>query len=101
MHTVLFVVDTGLAMTALAHDERPKKDLAILTVGVLGLLALRHGDDFAWSAVIPTRPPSRDRPQRGRAGAHPAHDRPRGRRRRRPSDRDAVLSYVARTICAR
>ncbi|GGH50355.1 DUF58 domain-containing protein [Microbacterium album] len=47
MHTVLFVVDTGRGMAALAPDERPKKDLAILAVGALGVLTLRHGDDFS------------------------------------------------------
>ena len=46
-HTVLFVVDTGRRMAALAHDERPKRELAVLAVGVLGLLSLRHGDDVA------------------------------------------------------
>mgnify|MGYP001951996613 FL=1 len=47
MHTILFVVDTGRSMAALAHDEKSKKDLAILATGVLGVLALRHGDDFS------------------------------------------------------
>ena len=46
-HTVLFVVDTGRRMSALARDERPKRELAVLVVGVLGLLSLRHGDDVA------------------------------------------------------
>lgn len=44
-HTILFVVDSGLGMRALARDEGGKKELAILAVGALGILALRHGDD--------------------------------------------------------
>lgn len=44
-HTILFVVDSGVGMRALAHDERSKKELAILTVGALATLAVRHGDD--------------------------------------------------------
>ena len=44
-HTILFVVDSGVGMRALAHDERSKKDLAILAVGALATLAVRHGDD--------------------------------------------------------
>src|SRR5690606_29003383 len=44
-HTVLFVVDTGAAMRALARDENSKKQLAILAVGALATLAVRHGDD--------------------------------------------------------
>ena len=46
MHTVMFVVDTGRSMAALAADERSKKELAILATGALGVLTLRHGDDF-------------------------------------------------------
>lgn len=44
-HTILFVVDSGVGMRALARDERSKKELAILTVGALATLAVRHGDD--------------------------------------------------------
>ena len=44
-HSILFVVDTGVGMRALARDEKPKKDLAVLAVGVLALLSVRHGDD--------------------------------------------------------
>ena len=44
-HTILFVVDSGVGMRALAHDEGSKKDLAILTVGALASLAVRHGDN--------------------------------------------------------
>jgi len=47
MHTVLFAVDTGRSMRALAQDERSKRELAILATGALGVLALRHGDDVA------------------------------------------------------
>jgi uncharacterized protein (DUF58 family) len=39
------VVDTSAAMRALARDEGTKKQLAILTVGALATLAVRHGDD--------------------------------------------------------
>ena len=46
-HTILFVVDSGVGMRALARDEHPKKDLAILAVGALSTLALRHGDDVS------------------------------------------------------
>ena len=45
-HTVLFVVDTGSGMRALARDEGTKKQLAILAVGALATLAVRHGDDL-------------------------------------------------------
>lgn len=44
-HSILFVVDSGVGMRALARDEGSKRDLAILTVGALATLAVRHGDD--------------------------------------------------------
>lgn len=44
MHTVMFVVDTGKTMAALAENEEPKRDLAILAAGALGYLTVSHGD---------------------------------------------------------
>jgi len=102
MHTVLFVVDTGLSMTALAHDEKPKKDLAILAAGALGVLALRHGDDFSLvhgdSDRVRRRAPGRSEGALEHAlrtiddaiSTTTAH-----------SDRDALLSFVARTVARR
>lgn len=46
-HTVLFLVDTGRGMRALAEDEGGKRDLAVLLTGALGFLTVRHGDDFS------------------------------------------------------
>lgn len=46
-HTVLFVVDSGRGMNALAEDEHPKRELAVLAAGALGFLTVRHGDDFS------------------------------------------------------
>ena len=102
MHTVLFVVDTGRSMTALAHDEKPKKDLAILATGALGILALRHGDDFSVvhgdAERVRRRAPGRSEGALEHALRTIAHAIAEGRA---PSDRDALLSYVARTIARR
>ena len=102
MHTALFVVDTGLSMAALAHDEKPKKELAILTVGVLGLLALRHGDDFC---LVSGDSAGVRRREIGRSEAALEHTLRQIDRAvddaSAPSDRDALLSYVARTISRR
>lgn len=63
MHTVIFIVDTGRRMRAIAPSGVPKKELAILSVGVLGDLAQRYGDSvalFAGSAAGTKRlPPTR------------------------------------------
>ena len=42
--TVLLVTDTGRNMAAEARSGEAKKDIAVLSLGVLGYLALRHGD---------------------------------------------------------
>lgn len=102
MHTVLFVVDTGRSMTALAHDEKPKKDLAILATGALGILALRHGDDFSIvhgdAERVRRRAPGRSEGALEHALRTIDQAISEGRA---PSDRDALLSYVARTIARR
>ncbi|KNY04669.1 DUF58 domain-containing protein [Microbacterium sp. GCS4] len=102
MHTVMFVVDTGRSMGALARDEKSKKDLAILSTGVLGVLALRHGDDFSLvygdAARVRRRAPGRSEG----ALEHALRTIDRAiDESTAPSDRDALLSYVARTISRR
>ncbi|MGO4186561.1 DUF58 domain-containing protein [Pseudarthrobacter sp. TAF60_1] len=42
--TVLLVTDTGRNMAADARDGEPKKDIAVMALGVVGYLAQRHGD---------------------------------------------------------
>ena len=42
--TLLLVTDTGRNMAAESRDGGPKKDIAVLALGVLGYLAHRHGD---------------------------------------------------------
>lgn len=101
MHTVLFVADTGVGMTALAPDENPKLDLAVLAIGVLGLLTVRHGDDFTVAygddTGIGRLPPRRSEAALEHAlrtvsdrAAQPGH-----------SDRDALLDTVAHTLTRR
>jgi uncharacterized protein (DUF58 family) len=43
-HAVLLVVDTGRNFAALSEGGTPKRDIAILAAGVVGYLAVRHGD---------------------------------------------------------
>ncbi|MGM1018361.1 MAG: DUF58 domain-containing protein [Actinomycetota bacterium] len=102
MHTVLFVVDTGRSMTALAADESPKRDLAVLATGALGVLTLRHGDDF--SLVYGDGAGARRRaPGRSEGALEHALRTVDGaiRTSTAPSDRDGLLGYVARTISRR
>lgn len=42
--TLLLVTDTGRDMAAESRDGEPKKDIAVLALGVVGYLAHRHGD---------------------------------------------------------
>ncbi|PRB18236.1 DUF58 domain-containing protein [Microbacterium sp. MYb62] len=102
MHTVLFVVDTGRSMSALAEDERAKKDLAILATGVLGVLALRHGDDFTtvYGDASKVRRLAPGRSEGALEHALRTIDRAIDESTA-PSDRDALLSFVTRTIARR
>jgi uncharacterized protein (DUF58 family) len=43
-HAVLLVVDTGRDFAALSEGGMPKRDIAVLAAGVIGYLAVRHGD---------------------------------------------------------
>ena len=43
-HAVLLVVDTGRSMAALAAPGSDKRDVAVLTAGVIGQIAMTHGD---------------------------------------------------------
>jgi uncharacterized protein (DUF58 family) len=43
-HAVMLVVDTGRTMAALADPHSPKRDIAVLAAGVIGDIAMRHGD---------------------------------------------------------
>jgi uncharacterized protein (DUF58 family) len=98
-HTVLFLVDTGKDMTALAADEQPKRELAILVAGALGILTLRHGDDFSLISGDASRV-RRQAPSSTEGGLE------RMLRAIRDeidastvaNDREAILRFVARTI---
>ena len=101
-HTVLFVIDAGRGMNALAEDERPKRELAVLATAALGFLTVRHGDDF--SVVYGDAAGIRRLAPSGTEGGlehalrridHAiAHSSA-------PSDRDALLGYVAKNISRR
>ncbi len=102
MHTVLFVVDTGRGMTALAHDERAKADLAVIATGALGFLAVRHGDDVSvvYGDASEIR---RIAPTGTEGGLEHALRRIQeaATASTAPNARDALLGYVARTIAKR
>lgn len=99
MHTILFAVDTGRRMAAVAPDETSKKELAIMTVGALGLLSVRHGDDvsvlYGDAADVRRTPPRRSEGALEHAlrtidaACTPASA---------PSDRAALLRTIARTV---
>lgn len=49
-HNVVFVVDTGRNMAATAEGGEQKQEVAILAIGVLSYLAIKHGDRVAMYA---------------------------------------------------
>lgn len=47
-HELVLVVDTGRNLAATTASGGPKREVAVLVAGVLGFLALRHGDRVAF-----------------------------------------------------
>lgn len=97
--TVYFVVDTGRNMAARAADGERKSEVALTVVGVLGYLAVRHGDEVSLlsgdserTIRLPARS-SEDHLERVLRSIDSAHglDAP-------PSDLDRTLRLVARTV---
>lgn len=64
-HTVLLAVSTSRSMAGLCDRESTKRDIAILTAGILGWMAIQHGDWVCLAhgnakEVAATRPSSRE-----------------------------------------
>jgi uncharacterized protein (DUF58 family) len=97
--TVYFVLDTGRTMSARAADGEAKSEVALTVVGVLGYLAVRHGDEvslLSGDAERTIRLPARsseDHLERVLRSIDAANtlDGPR-------SDLDRTLRLVARTV---
>ncbi len=101
-HSILFVVDTGSGMRALARDEGGKKELAVLAVGALAVLAVRHGDDVLLMYADGERP-RRLEPRRSEGGVElmlRSLDRAIDEATAR-APRDSLLEAVATTIAKR
>ncbi|MCX6402243.1 MAG: DUF58 domain-containing protein [Propionibacteriales bacterium] len=98
-HTVLLCVSTGRSMAAMNDAAVSKRELAVFVSGVMGYLAVKHGDLVALvhgnAAHQHARPPegSELHLERHLAAVHDAitPDAP-------PADLTALLRYVTRTI---
>ncbi|WP_183092247.1 DUF58 domain-containing protein [Nocardioides stalactiti] len=98
-HTVLFAVSTGRSMAAMNDAQVSKRELAVFVTGVMGYLAVRHGDLVALvhgdARRQHARPPDNGELALerllGRIHDAISPDAP-------PSDLTAVLDYVARAI---
>jgi len=98
-HTVVLAVSTGRSMAAMNDAQVGKRDLAVFVTGVMGYLAVRHGDLVALvygdARHQHARPPDNGELylERLLGLVHDAIS-PEGP----PSDLTAVLDYVARAI---
>ncbi|GGO87506.1 hypothetical protein GCM10011584_12300 [Nocardioides phosphati] len=98
-HTIQLVVSTGRSMAGLQARDVPKRDLAVLVAGVLGWLAVRHGDlvGVAWGDAEDQhllRPQRGELPlERGLQAIHDATTTASG-----ASDLAALVEYVVRTV---
>ncbi|WP_056890746.1 MULTISPECIES: DUF58 domain-containing protein [unclassified Nocardioides] len=98
-HTILMVASTGRSMAAMNDLDVPKRDLAVMVAGVVGYLAVRHGDrvSLAWGDSVEQHqmpPASGELNLERRLGAIHDNTLPTGP----PADLTAVLKYVARTV---
>lgn len=98
-HTVLLVVSSGRSMAAMNDTEVPKRDLAVTVAGVVGYLAVRHGDlvslvhgDAASQHQLPPHS-GQVRLERCLAAAYDATTPEAA-----PSDLAALLGFVARRV---
>lgn len=98
-HTVLLVVSTGNSMAASNSLATPKRDLAVFVAGVMGYLAVNHGDFVSLAYGDRDRqhviPPGNGelRLERCLGAIHDATSATSGE-----SDLPAVLRHVARTV---
>ncbi|RJS44915.1 DUF58 domain-containing protein [Nocardioides cavernaquae] len=98
-HTIQLVVSTGRSMAAMHERDVPKRDLAITVAGVIGWLAVRHGDlvAVAWGDADEQHqnPPKRgELPlERNLEAIHDATSVDAG-----ASDVRELIDYVVRTI---
>lgn len=98
-HRVMFVVDRGRNLRARATGGGEKRDVAITAMGVLGYLALRHGDEVG---VVTgdedriTQLPFRGSQQALERALHAVHDEAKVDGAR--SDIVAMLERVRRTV---
>lgn len=53
--SLVVVMPAGREMAAAAAGGEPKRDVAVLAAGVLGWLAVRHGDDVSMISGVPGR----------------------------------------------
>jgi uncharacterized protein (DUF58 family) len=98
-HTIQLVTSTGRSMAALNDLSVPKRDLAVTVAGVLGYVAVRHGDlvAMAWGDAdeCHQNPPARGELalERHLEAIHEATTTDAG-----ASDLPGLLEYVVRTI---
>ena len=98
-HTVLLAVSTGRSMAAHNAVDLPKRDLAVFVAGLVGWLAVRHGDLVALAHGDADqqhgRPPvgGELHLERCLAAVHTATTSTAA-----PTDLVALLRYVARTV---
>ena len=98
-HHVTLVVSTGRSMAASNTRERSKRDAAIMAAGLVGWLALRHGDPVTVvhgdALTQHVRPPAATEValERGLAAAYDAISPASA-----PSDLTALLRFVVRTV---
>lgn len=98
-HTVVLVVSTGRSMAGLCEPGMAKGDVAILVAGIVGWLAIRHGDHVALlvgdrAGHHAVRPGSTEVALERQLARVQAATSPEGA----AADLDGLLAYAVRTV---
>ncbi len=98
-HTILFAVSTGRSMAAMNDQEVEKRRLSVLVTGMIGYLAVRHGDVVALAHGNAAEQ-HQAQPAKGELGLErhleAIHDATTPESA--PADVAALLEYVIRTV---
>lgn len=98
-HVLMIVTDTGRNLAAVGADGSVKRDVATLAAGVLGYLALRHGDHvglYCGDEDGVHHVPARGTESHLERVLARMHEAPEGEGAR--SDLDRILDTIARTV---
>lgn len=100
--SLVIIMPAGREMAAMAAGGEPKRDVAVMTAGVLGWFAVRHGDDVSMISGAPGRiHATRSRSSEGHLEHLLQESVALSREDSPPGDLPGLLRHVGRTVRGR